>query len=121
MATGLRGAERRSVMTTPCTPAPSAVRSSAPRFCGSSTPSRARSSAGVSWAEEVLDVEEGLAADHGDDALVGGGLGHAGKVIAGLKAQPDPGIAAEVDQLLQLLVMTLFGHTYVVKLPRSRA
>ena len=45
-ATGLEGAERRSVSTTPSTPAPSATRSSAPRFCGSSTPSSASSSRG---------------------------------------------------------------------------
>ena len=33
-ATGLSGAARRSVRTTPSTPAPSATRRSAPRFCG---------------------------------------------------------------------------------------
>jgi hypothetical protein len=75
------GAERRSVRTTPSTPAPSATRSSAPRFCGSSTPSRARSRrrepvafGGRVGREQVFDGQELLRADEGDDALMGGGL-----------------------------------------------
>ena len=88
---------------TPSTPAPSATRSRAPRFCGSSTPSRARrrrAAAGVGGRgrEEIFDGEEFLRADEGDDALVGGGFGGEGQLLARLLTDADASLAALGDQ-----------------------
>ena len=60
-ATGLKGAARRSVSTTPSTPAPSATRRSAPRFCGSSTPSSARSRRFCDGSESGQKILDGRA------------------------------------------------------------
>ena len=119
-ATGLRGAERRSVRMTPSTPAPSATRSRAPRFCGSSTPSRASSRrAAPGWrsaVEEVFDGEEFLRADEGDDALMGGGLGEQRQLLAGFLADADAGLAAERRPGVPGAVVVAFaGHQNVVK------
>ena len=84
-AAGLRGAERRSVRMTPSTPAPSATRNRAPQVLGVFHAVECQQEAGVPGGrqrlEEVFDSQELLRADHGDNALVGGGAGKLGQLV----------------------------------------
>ena len=118
------GAERRSGRMTPSTPAPSAVRRSAPRLWGSSTPSRARKKRwwpSARGGEEVFDGEELALANEGDDALMGVGLGEPGELVAGLEGDADAGGAGEGDEPFEAVVAAFAGDGDVVELSGAGA
>ena len=107
---------------TPSTPAPSAVRSSAPRLWGSSTPSRARKNLccrRLVGSQQVLDSQELALPNDRQDSLMGVGPGKPGELVPGLKRYANTGRPAELDQPLQPVVATLPGHADMVKLPRT--
>jgi hypothetical protein len=64
---------------------------------------------------EVFEGEEILGADEGHDALVSGGFGECGQLLARLLADADAGVAAEGDEALQALVVALAGDENVVE------
>ena len=116
-AAGLRGAERRSVSMTPSTPAPSATRSSAPRFCGSSTPSRARSSrraAGFAEAESGAKRSSMERKSWGRTRATtpwwAAVWASQGQLLARLLADADAGLAAERRRGARALVVRARGR-----------
>src|ERR1035437_8823927 len=66
---------------------------------------------------EVLDGQKLLRADQGHHALVGGGLGQQGQLLARFLADADTALAALGHQPLQALVVPLPGHQHMVKTP----
>jgi hypothetical protein len=69
--------------------------------------------------EEVFDGQKLLRTDQSHDALVGGGLGELGQLLARLLADAEAGLAAEDDQALQALIVPLAGHQNMVEAPTS--
>jgi hypothetical protein len=65
--------------------------------------------------EEVFDGEKFLRVDQGHDALVSGGLGELGQLLAGFLADANAGLAAEGDEAGDAGIFTLAGHENVVK------
>jgi hypothetical protein len=57
--------------------------------------------------------------DHGDYALMGGGLGEEGQLIARLLPNANAGLAAEIGKPFQALVLALTGYQYMVEAPLS--
>ena len=53
--------------------------------------------------------------DQGHDALVSGGLGELGQLLAGFLADANAGLAAEGDEAGDAGIFTLAGHENVVK------
>ena len=105
MAAGVRGAWRRVGKMTPCTPAASALRSSVPTFCGSSSESRTRTNGGSprSVARARISSSEANCARFDDegDALVAIEPGH-GRQRAALDLDDrDPQARGVEDQLLE--------------------
>ena len=71
--------------------------------------------------EEVFEGEEFLGADHGNDALMRGGLGAEGELVAGLGVDADAELAAEGDELDETSILALAGHEHVVKMAAAGA
>jgi hypothetical protein len=66
-------------------------------------------------SEEVLNGEEFLGANHGDDALVRGGLGEEGELLTGILAHADAGLAKCRDQPFEAEIFAFAGDDDVVK------
>ena len=64
---------------------------------------------------EVFNGEEFLGADHGDYALMGGGFGQLGELVARLLTDADAGLAEGGDQLFEAKIVALAGYKDVVK------
>jgi RNA polymerase sigma-70 factor (ECF subfamily) len=71
----------------------------------------------VSRDEEIFEVGELFAADEGDDALVSGGFGELGKVVAWFHAQADAVFAAERGEAIEFSVGPVAGEADVVEGP----
>jgi len=69
--------------------------------------------------EEVFDGEKFLGADEGYDALVSGGLGEFGQLLAGFLEDAHAGFAAKGDEALDAGIFTFAGHQNVVEIPPS--
>ena len=67
--------------------------------------------------EEVLDGEGFLGADESYDALVGGGSGDMGQVLAGLLEDADSVFAALSDEFFKAEVVAFASHQHVVEAP----
>jgi RNA polymerase sigma-70 factor, ECF subfamily len=75
--------------------------------------------------EEVFEVEKRAFADRGDDSLVRGGAREAGEGIPRLQASSDPGLAAEVENRGEAMIVSLLvafaGEADVVEATRAGA
>jgi hypothetical protein len=71
---------------------------------------------GRSGGEKVFDGEEPHGPNHGDDALVGGGLRAQGELLARLLQHANAELAAEGNELFETQVVALAGHDHMVKL-----
>ena len=67
--------------------------------------------------EEIFERKKLLRVDERDNALMRGGFGGDGELLAGLLENADASLAALGDQLLEARVMPLAGHEHVVKAP----
>lgn len=65
--------------------------------------------------EQVFDIEELLGVHDGDNALVSGGSGHLGELLAGFLADADTGVPALGDQAGEAIVRAFAGDHDVVK------
>jgi hypothetical protein len=70
--------------------------------------------------EQVLNRKELQGANHGDDALVGGGFGQQGQLFTPLLPHADAALATEGNEALQAHIVPLAGYDHVVKPPLSR-
>ena len=70
---------------------------------------------GLAGGEEVFDGEEFLGADEGHDALMGGGFGEEGELLAGVLADADAGLAEGVDELFQAKIVAFAGDQNVIE------
>jgi hypothetical protein len=73
----------------------------------------------VAWGEEVFDGKELLRADQGYYALMGGGFGHLGQLLAGVLANADAGLATGGDEAVKAQILTLLqalaGYNHLVE------
>ena len=71
------------------------------------------------WREEIFERKKLLRVDERDNALMRGGFGSNGELLAGLLENADASLAALGDQLLEARIMPLPSHEDVVKAPLS--
>ena len=66
-------------------------------------------------SKQVFEIGQRLGAHHGDHALMRGGLGQVGQVVAGGRLQANAVFAAHGGDAVELGVGALAGHAHVVK------
>ena len=120
-----QGAERRSVRMTPSTPAPSATRSRAPRFCGSSTPSRASSNRPAvdpgAGSNRSSMARNSCARTMATDPLVGSCSRHVRQLISRFLPDPNTGLPAFGDQPRHAFIVAFAGDDDMVESSPARA
>lgn len=65
--------------------------------------------------EKVLNGEELLRPYESDNALVGGGSGYLGELLAGFLADADSGFAADSDETPEALILALAGDENMIE------
>ncbi len=70
--------------------------------------------------QNVLDGEELLGANDGDDSLVSRGVGHVGEGFAGLGAEADFEVAAEGDDGFEAVIAAFAGYQHVIEAAFAR-